>query len=82
MENILFLALRRSFWYGFAFSTGVHMFVQDWHGQEGYIEFVRTHWVDLHWGVGLLIAALGFTLHQAMLGRFHWLAESKEKENG
>lgn len=81
VNKILYLALRRSFWYGMTFSIGFHMLVQDWLGLEEYIIFVREHWVNVHWIVGLLLATGGLFLHTALMGRFHWLRE-KEKEDG
>ena len=74
----VYLALRRSWWYGFAFSTGYHMLIQDWLGLEGYIAFAREHWVDIHWSVGLMLATAGLGLWVCMLNRFHWLEEEKE----
>lgn len=77
--KILYMAIRRSFWYGMAFSIGFDMLLQDWLGLEGYIAFVREHWREVHWGVGATIAASGLFLFNSMLGRFYWL---KEKDNG
>ena len=82
-----FWAMRRAFFYGMFFYMGFNMLLQDYLGLEGYITFVRTHWTELHWGIGLLIAAFGLFLHVGLLGRFHWLNTcvfkymEKEREN-
>lgn len=52
-----------SFWCGFLVQGGINMAVQDWHGLEGYIEFCREHWVDLHWLVGATIAGAAFVVY-------------------
>ncbi len=54
-----------SFWCGFAVNTGIHMAVQDWYGLEGYIEFCREHWIDLHWLVGVTIAVVAGYLYMS-----------------
>jgi hypothetical protein len=79
---ILYYAIRRSFWYGLGFGFGFDMLIQDWLGLEGYIEFVREHWREIHWMWGLMIAASCMFLYNAMLGRFHWLTEKEEGEDG
>lgn len=87
MDNVtpklLYKSLVRSWYYGIAFYMGFTMLIQDYLGLEGYIEFVRTHWTDLHWIVGLLIAACGIFLEIGMLVRWHWLniVEFNVKEN-
>ena len=78
--KMLYLAMKRAYWYGFATYLGINMLIQDWLGLEGYIAFVRTHWAEIHWVVGLLIAATGMYSQLGLLGRFHWL--NKEKEDG
>lgn len=75
----LYMAIRRSFWYGLAFGIGFDMLIQDWLGLEGYIAFVRQHWNEVPWIVGLSIAAFALYAYNGMLGRFLWL---KEKEDG
>ncbi len=74
------LALRRAFWYGIGFSTGTHMLIQDWMGLEGYIAFVREHWWDIHWVVGLSIAAFSLYAWTGLLGRFEWLKEKESEQ--
>jgi hypothetical protein len=82
-KSVLYMALRRSWWYGFAFSTGFSMLIQDYMGLERYIVYLREHWVNLPWVVGLLIAACGLFFHTALLARFAWLNETeKEEEHG
>ena len=76
----VYMALNRTYWYGFATYMGINMLIQDWLGLEGYIAFVREHWVNIHWVIGLLIAASGIFLRVAIMARFSWLL--KEKENG
>jgi hypothetical protein len=73
----VYMAINRSYWYGFFSYMGVNMFIQDWLGLEGYIAFVERNWADLHWGVGLVIAALAMTLKFAIASRFSWLNEEK-----
>ena len=80
-KETLYKALRRSFWYGLAFGIGFDMLIQDWLGLEGYISFVRQNWNEVHWVVGLSIAAFALYAYTGMLGRFHWLKE-KENEEG
>ncbi len=77
---VLYYAIRRSFFYGLGFAFGLDMLIQDWQGLEGYIAFVRRHWVDIHWAWGLGLAASCLFLYNAMLGRFYWLMD-KEKGN-
>lgn len=77
----VYMALKRSWWYGFAFAIGFNMMVQDYMGLEKYLAYTQEHWIDIPWIVGLLIAAFGLYLHVGMLGRFAWLDETKEKEN-
>ena len=48
---------------GCAGNVGIHMTVQDWYGLEGYIEFCREHWIDLHWIWGALIATTALYLY-------------------
>ena len=47
---------------GMMFAVGLAMFRQDSLGLQGYIEWVRLNWVDLHWSVGLMLALGGFAL--------------------
>lgn len=75
-----YLALRRAWWYGVVCSTGFHMLIQDWLGLEGYILFVREHWTNVHWVVGLVLTAGSMCLWIGMLTRFDWL--NQEKEDG
>ena len=75
----VYMAMNRAYWYGFATYMGINMLIQDYMGLEGYIVFVREHWVNMHWVVGLLIAASGIFLRVALRTRFSWL---KEKEHG
>lgn len=79
--SILYYAIRRSFFYGVGWAFGFNMLLQDWMGLEGYIAFVRRNWVELHWGWGLILAAVCMLLYTGMLGRFHWLKE-KEEDDG
>lgn len=82
----VFMAIRRSYWYGFFSYMGINMLIQDYLGLEGYIAFVRENWMNLHWVVGLVIAGACMALRVAMLDRFNWLERSewkvKEKEYG
>lgn len=39
--------------------AGIYMFIQDYLGLEEYIEFLRNHWINLHWGWGLASATVG-----------------------
>jgi hypothetical protein len=73
----VYMAIRRAYWYGFFSYMGFNMLIQDWMGLEGYIAFVRENWMDLHWVVGLGIAATGMALRVAMLDRFKWLANAR-----
>jgi len=38
-----------SFWIGFFASLSMVGFIQDWYGQDKYIEYLKSHWFDLHW---------------------------------
>ena len=48
---------------GVAFTLGVFMFFQDVLGLEGYVEYVRHNWIELHWAVGAGFAAFWLTAH-------------------
>ena len=78
----VYMALRRAWWYGMFFSIGFNMLIQDWMGLEGYIVFLREHWVDVHWVVGLSITAFALYAWIGLLIRHSWLLEGKEKEDG
>lgn len=52
-----------SFWCGFMTEAGISMAVQDWHGLEGYIEFLREHWINFHWLVGASIAFIALFIY-------------------
>ena len=39
---------------GILLASSLSMFMQDWLGLEGYIEFCRNHWVNLHWAIGAI----------------------------
>jgi hypothetical protein len=41
----VFMAIRRSYWYGFFSYMGINMLIQDYLGLEGYIAFVRENWM-------------------------------------
>lgn len=81
----VYMAIKRAYWYGFFTSVGINMLIQDWLGLEGYLAFARENWTELHWGVGMFIAAACMTLRVVMLDRFQWLErvafKIKEKEN-
>lgn len=77
-----------AFMMGFFFHIGYSMAVQDWLGLERYIQLCRDNWLDLHWTVGALIAALclwGFSsIHvkfqhgsRVMVGMYKELAKLK-----
>jgi len=57
------LSRKNSFSRGFFSSlmiySGIYMAVQDYMGLEGWIEWLRDHWVDLPWGVGAIGASIG-----------------------
>ncbi len=48
----------RVFWCGFVTYAGLNMAWQDWMGYEAYLVLLREEWMDLHWMVGLTIAAV------------------------
>ncbi len=77
--NVLYLAMRRSYWYGFFTYLGFNMFIQDYLGLEEFIAFVREHWVNVHWIVGLLICAGSLVFYIGLLTRFHWLTLTDEE---
>ena len=79
----IFLAIKRAYWYGFFSYMGINMLIQDYLGLERYLVFARENWVDIHWAVGLSIAAICMMLRIAMLDRFGWLERATwEKEYG
>lgn len=45
---------------GIVFSSSVHGILQDALGLEGYIQFVRNHWVTMHWGFWFVISCAVF----------------------
>lgn len=55
-----------SFWCGFLVNTGITMAHQDWYGLEGFIVYLQSHWIDLHWLVG---ASLAFVAVWIYMGR-------------
>lgn len=44
---------------GVLFGVGSIMAFQDWLGLDGYIQHLQSHWINLHWGVGVFMAFLG-----------------------
>lgn len=51
-----------SAWAGLVFHSGITMFKQDLMGLEKYITYLENMWIDMHWIVGLLIAAMALTI--------------------
>lgn len=54
------------FWMGWIASTGLHMFIQDWLGLEGYIVFAREHWIHMSymWGAIMFAGAIMYYHHK------------------
>lgn len=51
-----------AFMAGWTVFGGLNVFFQDYLGLEGYISYVREHWIELNSIWGLLITASGFFL--------------------
>lgn len=60
----------RAYWYGFFTYVGINMCIQDSMGLEGYVTFVRQHWVELHPVVGAALAAVCCVLFIGLQARF------------
>lgn len=62
MTSNIHKLMSRSFLCGFFAQLGIHMFVQDWLGLEGYIAFAREHWwhISWVWGAAITIGAVLF----------------------
>ena len=58
--------LSTSFWCGFLVHAGLTMAIQDWYGLEHYIQHVRSHWVDLHWLVGVAGASVAIYIYTSI----------------
>ena len=48
------------FFSGSIFAIGFYTFIQDWLGLEGYIQFIRDNWIDMHWIAGITIMCFSF----------------------
>lgn len=51
-------AMTRTFWAGVFAHAFIVMFYQDLIGKEEYLSMVEDRWVDLHWSLGLALAAV------------------------
>jgi len=71
------------FWCGWIASSGLHMFIQDWLGLEGYITFAREHWVHMSymWGAIMFAGSIMFYYHKRREVAAHLTAWSAEEKN-
>ncbi len=79
-SNILKL-MTLSFWCGWLSDSGLHMFIQDYLGLEGYIEFAREHWWHIHWmwGASMFTLALMYYFHKRREVVFYLTLDESDK---
>ena len=53
----------RSFWLGFAAAMFMMALIQDWFGQQGWIELLENHWTHMHWAWWILPIVLVVVTH-------------------
>jgi len=54
---------------GVVCALGFSMGFQDWYGLEGYLEYVQTHWTELPWWLGALVATTCYLTNRWLVYR-------------
>lgn len=54
---------------GISFFASVSVFFQDLLGLDQWVAFISSHWLNLHWGVGLFFIVLSIVSYFHFRGR-------------
>jgi|GEM_PF-7037362 len=77
METNFKKEIGRSFWMGYIVAFSTVLFIQGWHGLEGYIEYIQKNWVDIHWSVWVVTWVGAFwyysKIHATAAKKLTWL---------
>jgi len=55
-----------AFWCGFALNIGLTNTIMQWYGKDAWIEALQAGWLDVHWGIWLVIAWIPAYLYRRL----------------